>query len=149
MDRQQIPLLINYASNPNCLGVARLAAGGIVGHARRGDENLCAATLSLLLDMAQINVGVINDVLELTCELRRRGWDVIRTPDTAESGNDLLSSGDIGVLISTCHNHMYLVVNAGDQAEPEVADSQSLCPYPRRVMGGNAVPQTTFFLRAT
>ncbi|POZ61467.1 hypothetical protein [Chromobacterium alticapitis] len=149
MDKPQIPLLINYASNPNCLGVARLAAGGIVGNDHCGGDNLCAATLSLLLDMARINVGVINDVVELTGELRRRGWHIIRTPDTAETGCDQLSSGDIGVLISSRFKHIYLVVNAGNPEMPEVADCQSLSPHPHWVTGGNALPQTTFFLRAT
>ncbi|QEL54646.1 hypothetical protein [Chromobacterium paludis] len=149
MDRLQIPLLINYASNPNCLGVARLAAGGIVGHERLGGETLCAATLSLLLDMARINVGVIHDVIGLTVELKKRGWNVIRTPDTAEAGNDMLSSGDIGVLIGSEYKHIYLVVNAGNPSRPEVADSQSLSPHPQWVNGGSSVPQTSFFLRAS
>ncbi|UTH74468.1 hypothetical protein [Chromobacterium sp. IIBBL 290-4] len=149
MDRQQIPFLLNYAKDPNCLGFARLAANGIVSHDRMAQESLCAATLSLLLDMARINVGVINDVVSLSTELRRRGWDVIRTPDTAECGSDAISEGDVGVQISSLRHHIYVVVDAHDQTLPEVADNEAIKAHPHQVTGGETVPQTTYFLRAT
>ncbi|MEO9383905.1 hypothetical protein [Chromobacterium phragmitis] len=53
-------------------GRARLAASGIVSHRHKEGYRLCAATLSLLLDMARIDVGVIDDAADLFCELKPR-----------------------------------------------------------------------------
>jgi hypothetical protein len=136
-------------SNPNVLLYAQNIATAIVN----GPTNHCAATLSALLVFAGIypnGGGTGNGDLEpwvpsLAYDLEnRRGWERIDVGAT-------IQSGDVGVvLVSAGVHHIYLIVDASDQAQPLIADNRSSTLHPRAVGGdqNQGWSPTTYLLRA-
>jgi hypothetical protein len=152
MDHAKLPALLTLGRNPDALGGAKQIAGTIVNHNPANMHNCCAATLSCLLDFSGINVGVRPEVVDLAPHLENdRGWARVNV------GAPIIA-GDVGVFISNSASdlhHIYLVIDATNQASPTVADNQGPGAHPRPVAGGampgvgNGASPTTYFLRAT
>ena len=154
MDKDNIQLLIEYGSTPGVLQAAQLIAGGIVDQDPYSIHNTCATTLSLLMNMAQIDVGIEPAVLTLVSTLRKRNWYAFHTPDTFNQtiGTELeICAGDVGVFVGSDKHHVYLVIDASDQSKPLIADNQAREPHDRPVRGDTDedISQTTYFFRAT
>jgi hypothetical protein len=117
-----------------------------------GPDNHCAATLSALLVFVGIfpkgggtGTGDLQPwVPSLAFDLeKRRGWRRI------EIGAPI-QSGDVGVVLLTSGvHHIYLVVDATNQAQPLIADNQAPALHTRTVAGDPAHnwSPTSFFLR--
>jgi hypothetical protein len=140
-----IPVL---QGDPTILQYARNIATSIVS----GPANHCAATLSSLLVFVGIypNGGGTGQgdleplVVNLAFDLEnRRGWSRI------DLGNPI-EQGDVGVVIASATvHHIYLVMDAADQANPVVADNQAPSFHPRPVAGDGAnYSPTSYFLRS-
>lgn len=109
-------------------------------------------TLSCLLDFAGIDVGVRPEVVDLAPHLENdRAWARVNV------GAPIIA-GDVGVFISNSTSdlhHIYLVIDATNQASPTVANNQGNGSHQRPVAGGampgigNGASPTTYFLRAT
>jgi hypothetical protein len=145
-------MLVNFASNPPTLEGAKQIAGSVVNGDPTNTHDCCAATLSCLLDISGIYVGVREAVLDLAPYLESgRHWTRVNVGQT-------IMNGDVGVFISTDASdihHIYLVIDASNQANPIVADNQGPGAHPRPVAGGpmpgipNDASPTSYFLRAT
>lgn len=105
----------------------------------------CAIMLSILLRNAGLPIPYKCMALDLVRLLKSRGWNVV--PVGSEK------PGDVGTTCGDDYDpgvdHVYLVVEVGDDGIVTVADNQSSHLHPRPVAGdgGNYSP-TTFFLRA-
>jgi hypothetical protein len=151
MDHARVPALLALGRNPDALGGAKQIAGSIVNHDPSNMHNCCAATLSGLMDFAGINVGMRPEVVDLAPYLEHtRTWARVNV------GAPIVA-GDVGVFISATSSdlhHIYLVIDATNQASPTVADNQGPGSHPRPVTGGvmpgiGTASPTTYFLRAT
>jgi hypothetical protein len=152
MDIARIAALVGLGSDPLALGGAKQIAGFVVNGDPANMHNCCAATLSSLLDIAGIYVGMREEVLDLAPYLEKhRQWSRIGV-------GGQIQNGDVGVFISSDASdlhHIYLVIDASDQARPMVADNQGHGAHPRPVAGGampgvgNGASATSYFLRAT
>jgi hypothetical protein len=132
----------------NTLHYARNIATAIVD----GPKNHCAATLSALLVFIGIYPNGANSgtgdlqpwVPSLAWDLEnRRGWTRIALDSP-------ILRGDVGVVMPSADiHHIYLVVDAQNQAIPEIADNQGLGVHPRPVKGDPAqnYSPTNYFLR--
>jgi hypothetical protein len=105
----------------------------------------CAITLSVLLQDAGIPIRDIFWALEITNELKARGWQMVANADRRP--------GDIG---TTCadvpmhgDDHVYLVLENTGEDEMLVADNQHTEPHPRWISGKGGKTPTKYFLRAT
>lgn len=133
---------------PQILTYARNIATSIVA----GPANHCAATLSSLLVFYGIypNGGTTGTgdlqpwVPALAYDLEhRRGWARIGVAGP-------IMPGDAGVvLVSPATHHIYLVLDATDQANPLIADNQGTGFHSRPVAGDPAsnYSPTSYFLR--
>ena len=142
-------LVDTLQTNISILTYAQNIATAIVS----GPANHCAATLSALLVFVGIYpYGAFNGsgdlqpwVPTLAYDLEsRRGWAKFPV-------GSVFVSGDVGVVIlSSKIHHIYLVVDATDQASPLIADNQSPGLHHRTVVGDPAQnwSPTSFFLRA-
>jgi len=152
MDIALIPALLALGQNPIALGGAKQIAGTVVNHNPGNMHNCCAATLSCMLDFAGIYVGIRPEVVDLAPHLEHeRHWTRIAVGQP-------IQTGDVGVFISSAASdlhHIYLIIDATNQALPLVADNQGLGAHHRPVAGGpmpgvgNSASPTTYFLRAT
>lgn len=135
-------------TNANVLGYAQNIGNAIVD----GPANHCAATLSALLVFAGIYPNSINTstgnldpwVPTLVADLQMNlHWNKISVVDG-------FVSGDVGVVMLDTIHHVYLVVDATDQAMPLIADNRSPSLHVRAVAGDiqSGWSPTTFFLRA-
>lgn len=140
-------LVSRLSRSTETLAFAQHIATAIVN----GPANHGAATLSVLAMSVGIYARGANDarglemgVVALAWDLeRRRGWSRVRVGQP-------LRRGDIGVVIANEEsNHMYLVVDPLDSADPLIADNQETALHHRRVRGDleGCLP-TTYFLRA-
>ena len=105
----------------------------------------CAITLSVLMQQAGIPIRDIFWALELTNELKARGWQIVANTDR--------QPGDVG---TTCadvpmhgDDHVYLVLENTDEDEMLIADNQHTEPHPRWISGKGGKTPTRYFLRAT
>jgi len=105
----------------------------------------CAITLSVLMQDAGIPIPDIFWALEITNELKARGWQMVANEDRRP--------GDIG---TTCgdvpthgDDHVYLVLENTDEDEMLIADNQHTEPHPRWISGKGGKTPTRYFLRAT
>lgn len=142
-------LVSTLTSIPNVLLYAQNIATAVVN----GPNNHCAATLSALLVFAGIypngggtGTGDLEPwVPSLAFDLEsRRGWQRINV-------GGAIVNGDVGVvLVSAGIHHIYLIVDASNQAQPSVADNQSSTIHPRAVAGdqNQGWSATSYFLRA-
>jgi hypothetical protein len=117
-----------------------------------GPANHCAATLSALLVFVGIfpNGGGTGSgnlepwVPSLSFDLeKRRGWQRINLGAP-------IQTCDVGVvMLDTGVHHIYLVVDATNQAQPQIADNQAATLHIREVAGDPARnwSPTSFFLR--
>ena len=116
-----------------------------------GPKNHCAATLSALLGFVGIfpngsftGPGDLEPwVPSLAFDLQnRRGWSKIDLGMT-------IAGGDVGVVLAQAIHHIYLVVDATNQAEPMIADNQAAQLHTRKVAGDPAQgwSPTSYFLR--
>lgn len=104
----------------------------------------CAITLSVMLQMAHIDVGDHYGALDLVHVLEKRGWTHVPLGHQ-EPGDVGTSCGDTprhGI------DHVYLVLKkVNDSGEMVIADNQATAPHFRWVQGHGKSP-TTKFLRA-
>lgn len=105
----------------------------------------CAITLSVLMQDAGIEIRDIFWALEITNELKARGWQMVPNGDRRP--------GDIG---TTCvdvpmhgDDHVYLVLDNIDADEMVIADNQATEPHSRWISGKGGKTPTKYFLRAT
>jgi len=141
-------LVATLQSDPDVLIYGQNIATAIVD----GPANHCAATLSALLVFVRVfpnGAGTGNGDLQpwvpsLAFDLeKRRGWQRI------EIGPPIKSC-DVGVVILTSGvHHIYLVVDATNQALPLIADNQAQSLHVRAVAGdpAHSWSPTTYFLR--
>jgi predicted chitinase len=138
--------LLKVASDRRQLDAAQdKAAGRLLAYdGEQYPSDGCAITLSVLLQMAGINVPDTYQAFVLGKLLIGRGWKQIAVGDQA--------AGDVG---STCGttphhgtDHIYLVLKtAANPDEMVVADNQEPVPHFRFASGQGKSP-TRFFLRA-
>ena len=149
-DSLLLPTLLAWARNPTVLATAKRFAGTLVDGAPEDSGLTCATTLSVLLDVAGINVGVTEGAIALANKLEaERGWTRINKTDT-------VYDGDIGVLgeHDPKTHHIFLVVDASNQDQPVVADNQGEGAHPRPKAGGQMpnvgyASPVEYFLRAS
>jgi len=144
-----LALIKDLKANPTILDYAKNIATSIVA----GTANHCAATLSALLvfyDIYPNGGGTGSGDLEawvptLAYDLEfRRGW--IKIPKKKE-----ILPGDVGlVLASATVHHIYLVIDAKDQVNLEIADNQGGGMHTRPIEGDKSkhFSPTNYFLRA-
>lgn len=142
-------------NNHQILEYAKNIATAIVN----GPHNHCAATLSALLVFSGIypnGGGTGSGDLEpwvpaLAFDLeKRRGWSRIAY-DKQAGPAQAIGPGDVGVvLVDANTHHIYLVLDATDQASPLIADNQLGGPHKRSLAGDPAqsFSPTSYFLRA-
>jgi hypothetical protein len=142
-------LAVTLQASPDVLNYARNIATAIVS----GPANHCAATLSSLLVFVGIypngggtGTGDLEPwVPSLAWDLeKRRGWDRINV------GQQVVP-GDVGVvLVDADTHHIYIIVDATNQAVPVIADNQLAGIHPRPLAGDPAqnFSPTNYLLRA-
>jgi Domain of unknown function (DUF1906) len=142
-------LATKLRSAPEVLQYAKNIGTAVVD----GPKNHCAATLSALL----VFIGIFPNgrgsgsgdlepaVVQLDWDLKhRRGWSTIPLGQP-------IAVGDVGVVLASASvHHIYLVVDATDQAIPLIADNQLSGVHARPVAGDPArsFSPTNYFLRA-
>ena len=104
-----------------------------------------AITLSVLMQDAGIPIPDIFWALEITNELKTRGWQMVanedrRPGDVGTTCGDVPTHGD---------DHVYLVLENTDEDEMLIADNQHTEPHPRWISGKGGKTPTRYFLRAT
>jgi hypothetical protein len=138
--------------HPAVLGHACNIATAVVA----GKKNHCAATLSALLIFVGIypyGAGLGKGDLEpwvptLAEDLQsRQGWQRIDY-DRDNGPAEPLAAGDVGVVMAGDTHHIYLIVNADDQARPLIADNQRHGVMHQRPTAGGGFSPTSYFLRA-
>jgi kumamolisin len=144
-DGSAIASLLKIASDPSQLQDAQAQAAKLL-LAYDGEQypsDGCAITLSVLLQVAGIDVADTFQAIILGKLLIGRGWTQIAIGDQV--------AGDVG---STCGptahhgtDHIYLVLKAANSDEMVVADNQEPTPHFRFASGQGKSP-TRFFLRA-
>ena len=152
MDQQFVSALVrpdgDFAQLRTALGKARARAIKNLGLARDTESipDGCAATLSALLQLAGLDVGLENGAGNLVAVLEEpagRGW--IRV-DVGQQ-----RSGDVGVTFDRRDppgaDHVYLVAHVLDSDRMLIADNQARDLHTRLASGGGKTP-TAYFLRA-
>ncbi len=150
-DKDKVGALLALGRNPTALAGAKQIAGIVVNRDPNNMHNCCAATLSCLMDFSGMLVGLREEVVDLAPHIEHvRGWGRIAVDQP-------IRDGDIGVFVGgdASHlHHIYLVLDATDQASPLIADNQGSGAHRRPVKGGamqgvsNSASPTTYFLRA-
>jgi hypothetical protein len=104
----------------------------------------CAITLSVLLQLAGVDVPNTFRAFDLVGVLQGRGWSRVTVGEQQQ--------GDVG---TTCGpepqhgvDHIYLVLRIVNQDEMVIADNQASTPHFRYASGLGGKSPTTFFLRA-
>jgi hypothetical protein len=146
-DKSKIAALLAIAADVERLHAARRVAGqrlwDFEGTVYPKDG--CAITLCVLMQEAGMDMRDIFWALEITNELKARGWQIVPNSDR--------QPGDIG---TTCidvpaygDDHVYLVLENIDDDEMVVTDNQHTAPHPRWISGKGGKTPTRYFLRAT
>ncbi|WP_433985227.1 hypothetical protein RBB78_24805 (plasmid) [Tunturiibacter empetritectus] len=150
MNQQQAvtDIIAAITGNNNVLTYAQNIGNAIVD----GPANHCAATLSALLTFAGIYPNAID-----TSSGNLEPWVPYLVNDletnlnwTKLAPSSGFNKGDVGVVMMDTVHHVYLVVDATDQAMPTVADNRNPAPHQRAVAGDATLgwSPTSFFLRA-
>jgi len=155
MDANRVAKLVANGSSRVILAAAKYFGGEIVTGTPTGQTNTCAATLSCLLDVSGVFVGIEPGAPELAQILEKdHAWTRIAVGDP-------IKNGDVGVFVYSDRpedrnlHHIYLVIDATNQASPLVADNQGNGAHHRPIRGGpmpgvgNDASPTNYLLRAT
>jgi hypothetical protein len=145
-DAGKIPALIEIGSSAQGLAKARKIAKDAW---EEFPHNGCAAHLSALLQLAEIDVSMILGAGALTKAIKARGWKKI--------GVGSQQAGDVGVTFDLLEppgaDHIYLVLAAVDKDVMQIADNQKKTPHARAASGKNVgeggKTKTEYFLRAS
>lgn len=137
-DKASIEKLINSGKN-NLIEAQKIAK-----HAwNQFPHNGCAANLSALMQLSDIDVPMILGAGKLAQCIEKRGWIRI------EVGKQ--QAGDVGVTFDNCEpsgaDHIYLVLEAIDDDKMLIADNQKNVPH-SRYASGYGKTRTEYFLRA-
>lgn len=147
MDASQIGKLVALGEKSETILKVQDAAAKAMKNAGYGYtlHNACAATLSVFLNEAGIDVPVTLGAGKLAKRLRQdRKWTQITKGDQ--------QAGDVGVTLDNTSpsgaDHIYLVIEALDKDKMYIADNQAPKKHLRYVSGKGKTP-TDYFLRAT
>lgn len=145
MDKDHVPKLIALGSTSASIQkIQDLAAKEMkkngLGYTL---HKACAATLSMFLTHAGIDVPITLGAGKLATRLKNRHWKRIAV------GGQI--PGDVGVAYDTSSppgaDHVYLVIERIDNDKMKIADNQAPQPHLRYVSGHGKTP-TEYFLRA-
>jgi hypothetical protein len=145
-DRSKVDALLAVARDKGRLQAAQRVAGQrlLAYDGTVYPKDGCAITLSVLMQEAGIAIRDIFWALEITNELKARGWQMVPNAERRP--------GDIG---TTCvdvpmhgDDHVYLVLDNTDADGMVIADNQATEPHPRWISGKGGKTPTKYFLRA-